>query len=475
MNKHPKEESIRNRLNYSYRFIICLLTVPTALLLIFLLTTTTRYYRHISYITDARTVINLSDSALMSELWDIVAGIQDYDLGLQQDIMSNIKSHLDLLSYETETYESQQQVQAAAELVETLNTYIDQLDAPSYRYSVTSSAEQTLREIRSIADLLHTVLQEYIFIEIGVISDINGQMRTASLIIALLTALLMVTIFAAVRESRRTLERQIQTPIHELEVLSVKLAGGDLAARAVPPAVTELVTLTNSLNTMADQLGELIETRVANQRNLRKAELRTLQAQITPHFIYNTLDTIVWLAQQKDNEAVVDITMALTQFFRISLSGGKDYITVDREISHVESYLKIQAVRYASIMQYQIDIDDKLRQHQILKLLLQPLVENAIYHGIKKKRGRGLITVTGRLNPDQTMTFSVSDTGMGMTEERLREIRTALASDHAPNTGFGLYNVNQRIQLYYDNPGLNIESTYQKGTTISFTIPCTIE
>ena len=141
----------------------------------------------------------------------------------------------------------------------------------------------------------------------------------------------------------------------------------------------------------------------------------------------------------------------------------------------MESYLKIQAVRYASIMQYQIDIDSKLRQYKILKLLLQPLVENAIYHGIKKKRGRGLITVTGRLNPNQTMTFSVSDTGIGMTTERLQEIRVALASETAPGTSFGLYNVNQRIQLYYDNPGLTIKSTYREGTTVSFTIPCVIE
>lgn len=257
--------------------------------------------------------------------------------------------------------------------------------------------------------------------------------------------------------------------------MSVQLAAGNLEARAAPPSVSELDTLTRSLNTMADQLDELIENRIADQRSLRKAEMRTLQAQITPHFIYNTLDTIVWLAQQKENQAVVDITMALTQFFRISLSGGSDYITVGQELSHVESYLKIQAVRYESIMQYRIDVEASLAPCPILKLLLQPLVENAIYHGIKKKRGRGLITVTGRRNPDQTMTFSVSDTGIGMPAERLAEVRAALTSDAGPQAGFGLYNVNQRIRLYYNNSGLDIQSAYRSGTTISFTIPCRMD
>ena len=470
-----KQQSIQRRLHSSYLFIVGLLSVPTVLLLLFLLPTTARYHQHINYISDARAIVDLSGARLESELWDIVAGNQAYQAGAQEHIMDEISTRLDRLLYETEIYESRQQVEAAVRLVDTMSSYMEELGAPSYRHSVMYSNEQILREIRSVSDLLHTVLQEYIFIEIGVISDINGQLRSCSIAITFLAALLLLVIIMAAVDSCRSVQRDIREPIGRLEAMSVQLAAGNLEARAAPPSVSELDTLTRSLNTMADQLDELIENRIADQRSLRKAEMRTLQAQITPHFIYNTLDTIVWLAQQKENQAVVDITMALTQFFRISLSGGSDYITVGQELSHVESYLKIQAVRYESIMQYRIDVEASLAPCPILKLLLQPLVENAIYHGIKKKRGRGLITVTGRRNPDQTMTFSVSDTGIGMPAERLAEVRAALTSDAGPQAGFGLYNVNQRIRLYYNTSGLDIQSAYRSGTTISFTIPCRMD
>ena len=187
--------------------------------------------------------------------------------------------------------------------------------------------------------------------------------------------------------------------------------------------------------------------------------------------MYNTFETIVWLAEQNRNHEVVEITMALTDFLRISLSRGQDYITVAREAQHVSSYLTIQSVRYGSIMAYEIDIDPSLHEYTMLKLLLQPLVENAIYHGIKAKRTRGLIKVSGELFSDHTMRFCVEDNGIGMQPQRLQAVLEGLAKAE-PNarSGFGLYNVNKRLNLYYAS-GLQIESSYQKGTKISFTIP----
>ena len=165
--------------------------------------------------------------------------------------------------------------------------------------------------------------------------------------------------------------------------------------------------------------------------------------------------------------------MAFTGFLRISLSRGADYITVEREEQHVASYLQIQSVRYGSIMRYTIDIDPALRERHMLKIVLQPLVENAIYHGIKRKRGRGRLTVIGRALPNG-MYFAVEEDGMGMTPERLAEVRAALRNgaplDPEGRGGYGLRNVEQRLRLYY-GCGLTIESEYRHGTRISFTVP----
>ena len=212
-------------------------------------------------------------------------------------------------------------------------------------------------------------------------------------------------------------------------------------------------------------------------KNLRKAELRTLQAQINPHFLYNTLDAIVWKAEAGDKDEVIGLTSSLSDFFRISLSSGADWIPISQEKKHIEGYLKIQQTRYRDILRYEIDIPDDIGEFYILKLLLQPLVENAIYHGIKIKRGGGRIEVSGKLE-DGFLTFSVKDTGLGMTEDQLNDLSERMKKGQPSVSegggGFGLVNVNLRIRLYYNQEaGLRIESS-SEGTKVSFRVPCKV-
>ena len=208
--------------------------------------------------------------------------------------------------------------------------------------------------------------------------------------------------------------------------------------------------------------------------NLRAAELRLLQEQINPHFLYNTLDNIIWLAESGEDEEVVKMVSSLSSFFRTTLSKGRDYITIAEEREHIESYLSIQKFRYRDILSYDIDFEDEILDHSILKLTLQPIVENALYHGIKNKRGMGHIQIDGRMAGDN-IEFIVSDNGIGMREEEaehLRNVISGLISDDRSDGGFGLFNVNQRLELNYGKEyGLNIESTYNVGTTIRVKIP----
>ena len=218
---------------------------------------------------------------------------------------------------------------------------------------------------------------------------------------------------------------------------------------------------------MTEEIGVLVEDIKKKQANLHIAETRLLQAQINPHFLYNTLDTIVWLAEENKKEEVVSMVTALSEFFRTTLSKGRDFITVKEEESHIESYLKIQQFRYQDIMDYEIDIDESMYGFVIPKLTLQPLVENALYHGVKNKRGKGMIRITGRLEGSD-MVFKVIDDGKGMTEEELGKLQNSLKKDKSDRQedGFGLSNVNQRIRHYYgESYGLSFESRENEGTT----------
>ena len=227
------------------------------------------------------------------------------------------------------------------------------------------------------------------------------------------------------------------------------------------PQVRELDGLTDNLNIMAVKIQELIAENILEQKNLQKSEMKALQAQITPHFLYNTFDTIVWLAEEKKNDQVIDITRAFSSFFRISLNRGKDFLTVREEVEHVRSYLTIQKIRYWNILDYNIEYQLEMSDCQILKLVLQPLVENALYHGIKNKRGRGFLSVKG-WRDNGYLCFSVEDNGIGMTEEYLVEIIEQIDGSMDPaelSNVYGLYNVNKRLELYYDkNTRLEISS-----------------
>ena len=210
------------------------------------------------------------------------------------------------------------------------------------------------------------------------------------------------------------------------------------------------------------------------QLNLRATELKLLQAQINPHFLYNTLVTIVWLAEAGKKEEVVWMVSALSNFFRTTLSKGRDYITVGEEESHIRSYLEIQQFRYRDILQYEVRIPEQIGGFMILKLTLQPLVENALYHGIKNKRGMGHIRVTGELDGEK-LVFRVWDDGIGMSPERLEQVRRMVRGEDQSedrSSGFGLFNVWQRLQLNYGAEyGLEIDSRYGEWTETKVVIP----
>ena len=464
--------SINRYLKTSYTMIIIMMAIPAIVLSVLVPTMNLRYSEMIGYVKQASEAIELTDRRLEKEIWNIVAGNNDFEEGKQYLLLDNAQAILEQLLSDNIQSDNQQYITGAMGMLNSIRTYCDELGTQIRRNVAVSSNEQLLREIRRVSTSFKDIMVEYTYAEIDAISEINTKILQATTINILLIVTLMGMVIWFATRCYHIARDAIQKPIVRLEKMSVRLADGELSTRSPASGLEELEVLTQSLNTMAYKLEDLIDSRVRDQKNLRKAELRTLQEQITPHFIYNTLDTIVWLAQKKKNEQVVEITMALTNFLRISLSKGNDWITVEQEIQHVASYLQIQQFRYGSKIIYTIDIDPRLYKQRILKLLLQPLVENAIYHGIKQKRGIGSIEVRGTVNSNNTMTFSVKDNGIGMSPERFEKVLTSIKSDIGlRDSAYGLYNVNKRISLYYESEGLCIESEYNSGTIVWFTIP----
>lgn len=237
----------------------------------------------------------------------------------------------------------------------------------------------------------------------------------------------------------------------------------------------EIGMLGQSYNMLGKQIAILKEQLIRDEVRKKEADIRALQAQIHPHFLYNTLSSIHWIALMADEKRIADMVQALSDFLRISLNRGKDYCPVHQELSHIRNYAQIQSIRFPDQFDMDFIINSELNDKVMLKLLLQPLVENAMIHGIQKKNGKGTITVYLE-RKEELMSFLVLDDGIGMTVEQLDKVRSDLTSTEdislEESGGYGLRNVNERLILHYGSESqLNIQSGLNKGTRISFSIP----
>jgi two-component system, sensor histidine kinase YesM len=263
----------------------------------------------------------------------------------------------------------------------------------------------------------------------------------------------------------------IAKPILDLRSLMKRVEGGDLSVRFSGSHGDEIGELGLGFNEMIERIQSLIDQVYVEQRSKREAELRILQEQIKPHFLYNTLDTIQWMAQENRVDDVVHMVGALTSLFRIGLNKGREFISLSDELEHVESYLCIQKMRYEEKFDYSITCESILRSRQVLRLMLQPLVENAIYHGIKERRGHGTLSVEARASGGDLI-LVVRDDGVGMSEAKLASLNASLEDGGPAEGGYGIRNVHERIRLTFGKPyGLSYTSVSGEGTEVTIRHP----
>lgn len=301
-------------------------------------------------------------------------------------------------------------------------------------------------------------------------SEMTAEIRMVNqiffwLIPAIIVIILLLTIY---------LTTLLSNPIRELRSLMKRASENDLSIHASIKTRDEIGQLANSFNKMMNKIRELMDKVVEDQLKIRKMEMKAMQELIKPHFVYNTLDSIIGLLEQNRNEDAMNLIDSLGKFFRTSLSHGREVVQVREELDHIRSYLMIQQFRFSNKFDYLFEIDDEIYHYKTIKLILQPLVENSIYHGVRNLDKKGLIVINGYAK-DKQIFFEISDNGKGLTEESIAHLNRILSGEERvedENRYFGIRNVNERIKLNFGKEyGLKYESKLSLGAKVIVNIP----
>ena len=469
-----KIASIKDIFQQTNRLLFSITLIPLLVISIFYTRNILIYRSALANVEEANAVSTTVQENVLEELWDLVFGliqVTDYESGNE---LEKVRLSIEEIQANTTTAKESATLDVALRTLDTLDNYISEMEKNISNGRPFDENEAIMVQVDAVTVLLYDILQDFVRVEIELAGKTSDDMLVSLYYLILFELIIVLVIVYYARKNNCFLTQQIQEPLNDLIVLSEELSQGHLDYRAKEPEVAELRVVTESMNDMARNLHVLIEENAVKQFDLAQSELRVLQAQITPHFIYNTLDAILSLAEQGNSEQVKTMTYALSDFLRISLSKGQDWITIEKEIRHVEDYLTILQIRYGAMLTFAIDIPEEILQTEVLKMILQPLVENAVYHGTKHVRRAGKVTVAATVAED-TIRFLITDNGIGMEDERLLEIQARLAQatvDDSGEGGYGLYNVRKRLLLYYGNAAsLQIDSTYRNGTTITVTVP----
>jgi two-component system sensor histidine kinase YesM len=471
--------SIRAKILASLCIVIFLMGITNVVSMLQVLSYSRQYDAIITNITTANSISGSIKPDIDNEMWKIVAGKIRFSEGKQYEILDNVNTKVRWMMENTDSRRAQVKLDLILRTLQTLREYVDQMGQEIAHNSTAAENEAVLENIRFATSVMEEVVQNYVLYEVNRTEGQYQLMREGFVRWQLFSIILIFSAVGFSVVAAWGLSRSIYTPIKKLHDVTTTITKNDLQALMTSDNVDEITELGMSFNIMIGKIKELLDSKIKEQENLKKAELRALQAQINPHFLYNTLDTIIWMAESKKTDQVVKIVSALSNFFRISLSKGMDWITIREEVERIRSYLTIQRIRYRDILDFKIEVDEDVSENTILKLVLQPLVENALYHGIKNKRQGGTIIVRARRKSKDEVLLEVEDNGIGFTPEKLAQLRTDLEDDSGEiklESGFGLGNVNKRIRLYYGKPyGLSVKSEYTTGTCVTLVIPAKME
>ena len=468
--------------------LAAVVTLPFILLVMYLLASMASYSNTYDEIVSNMTVANnynLNFKEEMDEsLYKLVVGYvtldtieTDKSLKNPYTLIDELRSEFTRLTAITTESESKLWLESLLRNIDTLEKRVDDIvDSISAGGRYNENIEKLDNNIYILTELIQDDIQYYIYYQTRYMDKVTDTLQDQIGRFMVVCSVLIGVLIIVVAVSAVMIVSGIIQPISQLNQATEKIAQGDFNARAQADSDDEVAELAVSFNKMAGSMQSLIDKVKEDERKMRKADLRLLQEQIQPHFLYNTLDTIVWLIESNEPDEAVTMVVTLSDFFREILSKGQEFISIKEEEKHISSYLQIQEMRYRDILEYDIQLDQVIYKYQILKLTLQPVVENALYHGIKYKRAKGCIHIHGEKEGD-IIRLTVRDDGVGMDEEELEQLRQQIEKPcQETEKGFGLANVNERIHMYFGPEyGMKIQSQKGKGTTVEIVIPAILE
>ncbi len=471
--------SIRAKILASLCIVILLMGTTNIVSMLQVLSYSRQYDAIITNITTANSISGSIKPNIDNEMWKIVSGKVKFSEGKQYEILNNVKAQVSWMMKNTDSQRATVKLDLILRTLQSLKENVDKMGDKIAHNSTATENEAVLENIRFATSVMEDVVQNYVLYEVHRTETQYQVMREGFVRWQILSIILIFSAVGFSVVAAWSLSKSIYTPIKKLHDVTTTITKNDLQALMTSDNVDEITELGMSFNIMIGKIKDLLDSKIKEQENLKKAELRALQAQINPHFLYNTLDTIIWMAESKKTDQVIQIVSALSDFFRISLSKGMDWITIGEEVERIRSYLTIQKMRYSDILDFNIEVNQDVMENTILKLILQPLVENALYHGIKNKRQGGTISLRAKRKSADEILFEVEDNGIGFPPEKLAKLRAELDDDSGDiklESGFGIGNVNKRIRLYYGKLyGVSIRSEYNTGTCVTLVIPAKVE
>ncbi len=484
MAERPRNDKIKYPIRTKMIILLLLAIVPLLGVAVYMIAALSNYRDIYDSVVSNMTVANNYNLDFKEELdesiYKLAIGYVSFD-NIQEDdtlkdpyiLIDELRTDFTRLLSITTDKESRAWLQSLFRNLDTLEDRIDDVRLnleTGGRYD--ENMEMLDNNVYILTELIQDDIQYYIYYQTKSIESLTQQLNEQITSFIMLCIGLVVGVMCIVVITSSVVLKSITNPLQRLCQVTERIARGEFTVKARIDTQDEIRVLSDSVDDMAEKLHIMVNQIKEDERKMRHAELRLLQEQINPHFLYNTLDTIVWLIEGNDPDKAVNMVVSFSEFFRLVLSKGKEFITIREEEMHIRSYLEIQQVRYRDILEYDIHIDPELYPFRILKLTLQPLVENALYHGIKYKRAKGRVSIIGK-REGNLIRFMVEDNGVGMEAEELEKLRREIMRPcQETEKGFGLANVNERIRMNFGMQyGMRIDSVKNEGTRVSITIP----